>query len=53
MDAVLIPESTSYLTISIYSVLLAIVTVIIALYYYIEASEETRLLKKLPGAYEN
>jgi cytochrome P450 family 4 len=47
MDVV--PETTSYLSIATFSLLVTIVTMLIAAYYYIEASRAVRLIKKLPG----
>ncbi|EZA56389.1 hypothetical protein DMN91_009791 [Ooceraea biroi] len=50
MDVAVVMEETSYLTTSIYSVLLGFIAVLAALYYYIEIhSEGHRLIKKLPG----
>ncbi|KAG5332275.1 C4G15 protein, partial [Acromyrmex heyeri] len=43
------PVTTSYLSIIIYSLLGTIVTVLIALYYYIETFRAVRFIKKLPG----
>jgi len=44
-----IPETTSYLSIAVFSLLGTLATALIAAYYYIETSRAIRLIKKLPN----